>query len=502
MNEESGGSEPPVENVQPQKMTIDSDSIISNTGISGEVNVRNDLIGNINSAENKHIDFNNKYNQHDQGPYFVYVEHKDKSIGRLFPIRVGHYLYINDKYKTSILDIKAIGRNRVKVVLNSRKAANDLVNHESLVKNNLISYVPKFYTERKGIVKMVDTYFSEEYLQGAIDCDRQVLSVKRMYRRKTNESGEVEKIARQMVIVSFSGTTLPQCLRINGVNFPIEPYRYPVVVCGFCLRYGHTSTQCRSTKKRCKNCGSSNHVASDCESEESFCVYCRNCEHQSISKECPYFLRQKRIKQIMADQNLSFKEAESIEKNPSYAKIVNNNRFQVLNNLDNFPELPQISSNSSSLNRPSVIKQRQFNTKPLRSETALHSGTSHSQPTHVYSNAVKNQRPSHSQPLREVYPKKRKVSINEPVNLNKRPSRPHSSSQPIIPNPYRNDFIEFNRLFTDQLTRFISSLIAQNRINNGPQSMDLGEINIRDLVSDFVSNYQRDNNADSDDSTF
>lgn len=496
MNSDSGGPGPPIEKEQQQKTLADTDD---NTISNGES--RNVSVEDTNSAEKQHIDFNNKYSTHDQGPYFVYVEHKEKSIGRLFPIRVGHYLYVNETYKKAIADIKTIGRNRVKVVLNSRRAANELVNHELLIKNDLISYIPKFYTERKGVVRMVDTFFSEEYLLQAIDCDRQVLSVKRMYRRKPGENGEIEKIARQMVIVSFLGTTLPQCLKINGVNFPIEPYRYPVVVCGICLRYGHTSTQCKSTKKRCKNCGGGDHVASDCESEGSFCIYCQNNEHPSISKRCPYFLKQKRIKQIMADQNLSFKEAETIEKNPSYAKVVTNNRFQVLNNLENFPELKHKPSNTSSVNRSTAVKQRQFNNLPQKRETTSYSrGSSFSQSV-TTPNTINNQR-SYSQPIDESYPRKRKASINTSLSVSKRPPRPQSSSQPVIPNPYRNEYIEFNNLFADQLTQFISNLIIQSNVNNGTSSVSLGEINIRELVSDFVANYQINNNADSDDSTY
>ncbi|CAH2011885.1 unnamed protein product [Acanthoscelides obtectus] len=38
------------------------------------------------------FDFKNTYTTTDTGPFFVCIEHKTKNIGRLFPIRVGHYL--------------------------------------------------------------------------------------------------------------------------------------------------------------------------------------------------------------------------------------------------------------------------------------------------------------------------------------------------------------------------------------------------------------------------
>nr|CAH7718737.1 unnamed protein product [Callosobruchus chinensis] len=77
-----------------------------------------------------------------------------------------------------------------------------------------------------------------------------------------------------------------------------------------------------------------------------FCIHCNSEEHPPVSKKCPVYNKQYQIKKIMAAENSSFKEAERIYDNPSCAKITTNNRYALLNNLDNFPELPSTANNN------------------------------------------------------------------------------------------------------------------------------------------------------------
>lgn len=475
MNENSGGEKPPAHDTG-QVPSVDNmltDNLADNTEKSKSEN--------LNNTRNE-IDFSNKYRNHDQGPFYVYVEHQDKNIGRLFPIRVGHYLYINETYKKAIVDIKTVGKNRVKVVLNSRKAANDLVNHDLLTKNNLVAYIPRYYTERKGVVKMVDTFFDEDYLLQAIESDREVTSVKRLYRRTFDEKGEAKYVPRQMITVNFLGTTLPNEIKINGVVFQVESYRYPVVMCNLCLRYGHVKSQCRSTKVRCRQCGKFDHESSECESESHFCVYCKTEDHATTSRQCPFFEKQKRIKQLMAERNLSFREAESLEKNPSYAKIVTNNRFNLLQNLDNYPELPSPSTSAVTYKERLPIRQQSFSQPPRRPV---------SRPNIDYTN---------SQPIGNTL--KRKASTSPPKTSSKRALFPKQRPQPIIPNPYRADFNDFRERLAKQVTDFVSKLISRYTSSDSPQTIDFEQLGIKEHISTLVSEFTTTNGSESEDETY
>lgn len=398
------------------------------------------------------IDFTNRYKPTDKGPFYVFVEHKDKSLGKLFPMRVGYYLRLHGEYKKSIEDIKVVRKNRVKVVLNNFNSANNMINNYLLTKNGLLAYIPKFYTQKKGLLRMVDTFFSDEYLLNYIESDRNVLEIKRLERRIVDEQGREKMVKRQMVVVSFEGNELPAAVRINGVHFPVDPYIFPVVQCKKCLRYGHITKLCKNNDSLCKICSKS-HDEGACENQ-AWCIYCNTADHPSISNKCPVFLKQKRIKERMAKQNLSFKEAQAIEESPSYANVFTNNRFDILNNLENFP----------SLNQPSTSQQT-FVTKPRYNSFAA---------------TVKA-----SQNSNNNFPKKRKAA-KEPI----RPSSAEGEAAPLaIPNPYAVEFRQYKQNLRERLITFFEDFITRIQGDND----NLFTYNIRDSLNSII--------MDSDDST-
>lgn len=415
MNEESGGDKPP--------------------------NISND------SSVNKNIEkynLENRYQKTDSGLYFVILEHRDKNVGRLFPIKVGFFLQQVELFKTNIVDIKSVGLNRVKVVFKNYQSANSLINHEIIVKNNLIAYIPTYYTHKKGVIRMVDTFFKDEYLKQAIVSDVKVTEVKRMKRKVVDQSTKETKLVdRQMVVVTFLGNHLPQSVKINMVNFLVEPYYYPVVQCFKCLRFGHTISQCKG-KDRCKNCGQED-CTNPCIKEVTFCVNCGNNNHISLSRQCPFYKKQQDIKKVMAIENTSFKEAEFIVNNPSYAKITTNNRFSLLNNIDNFPELPKPKSDSVT-----------FNLKKPRNNTP------------VMSNNLGNSTS-----------KKRKASSPPPT-----PSPTCSQQIPkntcILPNPYREEFKQYKENMIFQMCNLINNIL-----NN---QQNINENTIREQIALILEN--------------
>lgn len=433
MSNQSGGLEPPVQ---------------METGISEDISKNIDKDTNQTPAGKSAVDSDNFYGSNDVGPYSVYVEHVEKSIGRLFPVRVGHYLYRNNEFKKTILDIKAVGRNRVRVILNSIQSANALVNNEILKSNGLMAYIPKFYTQRKGIVRLVDTYFEEDYLKNAIECDRKVMEVRRMKKRIIDKEGKDALVKRQMIIVSFLGSTLPTKLRINGVIFPVEPYVYPVVQCLKCMRYGHTVTLCRSQVEVCRKCAGS-HDSKQCTETIDYCIFCKNNDHMSTSKNCPVFMKQKRIKEIMSRQNISFKEAELLENNPSYAKITTNNRFQALSDISNFPPLPAT--------QPSInTQQQEIVRRPIATRMPIQNQNSQN---------------------------KRRASVSPPRHKKTRPIQ----QQTTQPNPHRQDFIDYKEKLTYQIKNIISQTLKNFPSSLRTNDSDIDKTIIKETVNNILS---------------
>lgn len=414
---------------------------------------------NDNNVQSRTYDFQNKYKQTDRGPYIVYVEHQTKNLGRLFPIRVGHFLLQQDSLKNDIIDIKSVGINTVKVLFKTYNIANSLINHDIITKNNFVAYIPKYYNHKKGIVKLVDTFFSEEYLKKAIKSQVPVTEVHR-FKRKVELNGQIDYVPRQIIAVTFSGNSLPQHIQINLVNFIVEPYIQPVIQCYSCLRYGHTNRMCKS-QKVCKNCTSRHSEDETCDIDDRKCIYCSTSDHSTISKKCPMFKKQHNIKKIMAEENISFKEAELLYNNPSYAKVTTSNRFSILNNFANFPELPTIQKDTSGKT------------------------SSYTQRPHV------------------SYTQNKKRKAISPTEILTRPSfsKRQETSHPVTPNPYREDFIKYKENIIENITTLINDMLKKSETTQHESDNLTLQYEIKNKVSSiFNTDYNiTDNITISDD---
>ncbi|KAK5641935.1 hypothetical protein RI129_010482 [Pyrocoelia pectoralis] len=424
MSDKGGGLVPPTDNAFQSNM----DGVTVNDIESTPGNTLT-TIGVENASTNKFnsIDFDNKYQVRDKGPFFVYVEHRTKNVGRLFPIRVGHYLFENPAFKDDVIDITSIGINRVKVIFKSYKVANSLINHESITKHDLVGYIPKFFTHRKGIIKMVDTYFETEFLKNNIQSPVKVTEVQRMVRKVVQSDGSHEIRPRQMIIVTFVGDTIPANVQINLVNFPVEPYIYPVVQCLKCFRYGHIQKLCRSKERKCKTCAKVHEDGINCEENDVFCVNCKSNDHPSISRNCPVYSTQLQIKKVMSAGKTTFKEAEALVKNPAYNKVVCNNRFSLLNDLNNFPALPNNSNDSAPNNSTHIHSVKRF-----------------------CSQQVSAKRKALSPPIRISHSQSFFPNTSDPF-VDQTPSKP------ITHNPYRDEFM----LYKEQIALKIATYITE-----------------------------------------
>uniref|UniRef100_A0A6P7GXV2 Uncharacterized protein LOC114348144 n=1 Tax=Diabrotica virgifera virgifera TaxID=50390 RepID=A0A6P7GXV2_DIAVI len=123
MSGNGGGPGPPSVNLNNNNQMNNNDS---------QINVSS--MDTVSSNFEKY-DFDNKYQPADAGPYQVFLEHTDKNLGRLFPIRIGFYLQQVIEFRNDVIDIHSVGLKRVKVIFRTYKIANLLINHEILIKN-------------------------------------------------------------------------------------------------------------------------------------------------------------------------------------------------------------------------------------------------------------------------------------------------------------------------------------------------------------------------------
>lgn len=376
-----------------------------------------------------------------EAPYFAYIQHKQKNVGRLHEMVMGHILHYELGLKKSIKEISRAGVNRVKVEMFAVKDVIDLVNNPILKSKNLHCYVPKHLTERRGVIRYVDTSLSEDFLKQNIDSTCIVKQVRRVKKKVTKEDGTSVLTDRQTVVVTFGGNKLPPYIFINSCRREVVPYVYNVIRCYKCLRFGHVIAQCRSADHRCKLCGTSHDGT--CDESTHSCVHCQSKTHNALSNECPSYKREKLIKVKMAENNYTYKEAERYINNPGSFSNITSNRFALFTDLNDTSEFPGISSNRTR----HFTQTNGRNRPPLRIN--LPEGEKHNNQNTKKRKVVS---PNFAPIQREFDPRL--------LPLNPLPANPHSTS---TSDENRENI--FSQL-VENLTEYVSAVINKSVKNN------------------------------------
>lgn len=251
------------------------------------------------------------YNSADKGPFIVHVSRiePDPSAGlTIRPIKFGKFLFLNN-IKNIINDgVKPVGRNRIAIHFNSYLDANDFINNKALKDNNYSAVVPTFNVTRMGVVRDVPTEWSMEEFVDSVKVPEgcgYILKARRFNRKVTND-GSTAYLPTQSVVLTFSGQCLPPRVYSFHTSLKVTLYELPTIQCNACCRFGHVKSQCRS-KPRCFRCGME-HSGDSCQVTSPTCISCSG-KHVATDKNCPEHNRQKSIKTVMAQENISYIEA-------------------------------------------------------------------------------------------------------------------------------------------------------------------------------------------------
>lgn len=155
-----------------------------------------------------------------------------------------------------------------------------------------------------GVIKNVDLDIPDEEIKKSINCPNSVEleSLNRLNRRNTEKEGWTPS---ESIRLCFKGPFLPAYVIIDGLKFRVDPYVFPVSQCSHCWRMGHTFKRCPSSKIVCPKCGD-NHA--NCERKIFKCVNCLGT-HMALDRNCPVFIKEKKIREIMAEYNIPYRKA-------------------------------------------------------------------------------------------------------------------------------------------------------------------------------------------------
>lgn len=191
-----------------------------------------------------------------------------------------------------------------------------------------------------GIIRDIELDLSEKDIQLSISSDLEIISVKRLFRRNEEIAGWTES---ETIRLCFKGSSLPPHIFIYGLKVKVEPYVFPVTQCSKCWRFGHTHKFCPSKNIICPKC-TKNH--NNCETNQFKCINCGG-QHMSLVRTCPIFLKEKRIRQLMAEFNCTFKRAAMMYVPPSPQPEKEDN----LDINENFPTLSSYPEPATVMNQ-------------------------------------------------------------------------------------------------------------------------------------------------------
>lgn len=330
----------------------------------------------------------NRYKHSDQGPFIVFVETLKitPDSNSINDIKVGRLMKRKQMHKY-IIDLKVTGRHRVKINFSNKDKANELIDDNNLVIDNFKAFIPDQFIQRIGIVKNIDTEVSENELMENMSCSNkcQIKEIIRFIKKTKDENNVETQIRLKTIKITFQGQLLPDEVEIYNVKRKVLPYLFTVTQCFGCGRYGHTKKNCKNKKKICSNCGEEEHKKAEekC-NKKSFCVNCKG-SHKSTDKECAEFIRQSAMKKLMSLNNLSYWEA-----NEKFPKT--RNQYQVLDHLEEFPELPDLDKNQNKM----------FNKEIEKTNRMYH--IVYKRKNNVDVHDWKQQRIEHFKPLTEEWP--------------------------------------------------------------------------------------------------
>nr|XP_049708157.1 uncharacterized protein LOC126057037 [Helicoverpa armigera] len=256
------------------------------------------------------------YNECDRAPFTVFVSkiEPDPATGTTLKVlKFAQFLHKNNVKGISEGGIKSLGRNKLAIDFKTASEANSFVESDFLTSNNYSAKIPRFHVTRMGIVRDIPTDWTLEDLVSGVETPRNCGEVIRARRLnfKNKKGDTVTWSPSSTVVLTFAGQTLPERVFCYNASLPVSVYHLPTIQCRNCLRFGHIRSQCRS-KARCFKCAQP-HPGDSCDVPDSqtTCILCDGGNHKATDEQCPEHSRQKNIKMVMSQENLSYSEASA-----------------------------------------------------------------------------------------------------------------------------------------------------------------------------------------------
>lgn len=216
-----------------------------------------------------------------------------------------------------VTQVKFISAYKVIIRFSNEDSADKLMESKYFQENGFKCQRTLDIKESFGVIKNIDLDSTEEEIMESLRCEIDIIAVKRLKRRNSiNGQWEPSEVVR----ICFKGSSLPSKVYVFDTICSVTPYLYPVTQCARCWRYGHSVRVCPSNKVICPKC-TGHHANCD-----TAVFKCNNClgKHMALARTCPIYKKEKRIRELMAEFNCSYKRAQTIYVPPEPISLCNN----------------------------------------------------------------------------------------------------------------------------------------------------------------------------------
>ena len=127
---------------------------------------------------------------------------------------------------------------------------------------------------------------------------------------------------KPLFFLEFNKTDLMNIrdIKIENLNIPLKSKKPQPMICKKCLNFGHTEKWCKTSHKRCRNCGDTDHAnPSDECNRDANCYHCGDF-HNAMSRKCPKYIQEQFLLEQMHLQKIDMREAKKLYRtNNTYA---------------------------------------------------------------------------------------------------------------------------------------------------------------------------------------
>ncbi|KAF9422605.1 hypothetical protein HW555_001809 [Spodoptera exigua] len=288
--------------------------------------------------------------------YEVYISHKDPLPKQFALARI-----LKENNIGNISQVKYLSPYKIRLQFECELAMNNVCNCEKLREKGWRIQKSMQLSLSYGLIKNVDLDLSDEEIQQNISCPApaKLLSVRRLNRRNTVDGGWCPS---ETLRLCFEGDFLPAFVSVCDIHIKVLPYVHQVSQCSLCWKLGHSRKMCQTKKVVCPKCGGPHE---NCESLIFACVNCKG-NHISLSKACPAYKKERRIREIMSEtatvrhelsEPFPFLGRKSLQINPeptacsTYAEVVQSK-------VNGHPSLQLFSSPGKSKNKLNPDKEQ------------------------------------------------------------------------------------------------------------------------------------------------